>query len=521
MGYKYSSTDNRNLSWMKKDESVATLLQIHFVEGRLRGLHPFTLQLDYPIAAIAGENGVGKSTLLAIAACGFHNDPDGYIPTGRKCSYYTFSDFFIQSRNEIPPEGIHIMYQILHDNWRGKKSGPEWQSRKKRTGGKWNNYDSRVDRNVVYFGVQRVVPHFERSTHKSYRSQFTEEILDEEYRKEICSIAGRVIGKTYDSFEKHIHSKYSLPIAKTGSVVYSGFNMGAGESAVFEILLALFQAGKGSLLVIDELELGLHEKAQIRFVDELKGLCNKLHCQIICSTHSHVVLDALPPEGRFFLSKVDDRTVVTGRVSASYACGRLRGIKIGELDIFVEDRVAAAILRLGLPYQIRSRVRIIPIGSSSAVLRGMATRYLEGEDSCVCVLDGDKRGEDASNVSLFNRYAESRYRASKSEMRGWIEERITYLPSRKTPERWLIQSCRKQKDKSDLANMWRIEDSEIADQYLDGALRETAHSELHALGKETELSEEQVIADLVRFLLAKKPSTLSKVIEHISKFLNK
>ena len=112
--------------------------------------------------------------------------------------------------------------------------------------------------------------------------------------------------------------------------------MGAGESAVFEILTALFEAGKGSLLIIDELELGLHEQAQIRFVHELKELCKEYHCQIICSTHSHVVLAALPPQARFFLEKSSDHTLVATGISAGYACGRLRGVAGGELDFLVE-----------------------------------------------------------------------------------------------------------------------------------------------------------------------------------------
>ena len=273
MSYRYSNTDNKNVTWMKRDDTVATLLQIRLAQGTLRGLHPFSLKLEYPISAIAGENGAGKSTLLAIAACAYHNRPDGYLPTGRKNPYYTFSDFFIQSRGETPPQGIHLYYQILHNKWRGGKIGAYWQSRKKRVAGKWNNYDTRVSRNVIYFGVQRVVPHYERSTHKSYRGRFLNESLDEEHRERICKIAGRIIGKTYDAFEKHTHSKYSLPIATSGDVRYSGFNMGAGESAVFEILMALFEAGKGSLLIIDELELGLHERAQTRFVQDLKELC--------------------------------------------------------------------------------------------------------------------------------------------------------------------------------------------------------------------------------------------------------
>ena len=519
MGYSYSSTDKRNIAWMPTDHSVATLIKLRLIEGTIRGLTPFALDFKYPISAIAGENGTGKSTLLAIAACAYHNAENGYRPTGRKNSYYTFSDFFVQSREEVPPDGIHVRYQFLHNQWRGRESGPGWQTRMKRVGGKWNDYDLRVRRNVVYFGVQRVVPHYERSTHKSYRTRFIKQTLDDQHRQRICAIAGRILGKTYDTFEKHTHSKYSLPLAKSGDVRYSGFNMGAGESAVFEILAALFEAGKGSLLVIDEIELGLHEGAQIRFVNELKELCKEFHCQIICSTHSHVVLTALPPEARFFFETIGNRTVVSNPISPSYACGRLRGSKVGELDIFVEDELAETILLFGLPHGLRQRVSVTPIGSSSAVIRAMATRYLEGKDNCLCVLDGDKRSSRSKDRSLFAAYTE-KSKESEPEMMNWIDGRISYLPSDKTPEVWLIDACKRILDKSSLSKTWRVNDDKVVGDWLDEALRESAHREFFAISRASQIPEDQVVVDLVRFLMSSKTTILGDITRQIEGSLN-
>lgn len=154
------------------------------------------MQIDFPITAVAGANGSGKSTLLALAACAYHNTKSGYKGAGRKNSYYTFSDFFIQSSDELPPQGIVINHHISYNNWRNSNPCIAHQSRKKSVGGKWNNYDTRVNRNVAYFGVSRVVPHFERSTHKSYRSRFKAVGLDEDIRNKIALIAGRIIGKS-------------------------------------------------------------------------------------------------------------------------------------------------------------------------------------------------------------------------------------------------------------------------------------------------------------------------------------
>ena len=521
MPYRYSDLDYKNIDWMATDDSCATLVSVQLVKGSLRGLHPFSLELKYPLTAVAGENGSGKSTLLAMAACAYHNRSNGYKLKDRTNTYYTFSDFFVQSRDEFPPQGIQICYQFLHNNWRGAEPGLGRQIRKKRIGGKWNDYDTRVKRNLVYFGIQRVVPHYERSAHKSYRGRFQIGSLEEEHRRRICTIAGRIIGKTYDEFELHTHSRYSLPVTSSRGVRYSGFNMGAGESAVFDILTALFESGRGTLLVIDEIELGLHERAQIRLVEEFKTLCHEFHCQIICSTHSHVVLATLPPEARFFIETQGKRTNVTSGISPDLACGKLRGQNIGELDIFVEDGLAETILQIGLPHAIRTRVRIMRIGSFEAVLCLLSARYLEIKDACLCVLDGDQRNNHRKLRSrLKQRYVENKFRDSEDEINQWVEDRLIYLPSDDSPEKWLIKSSLGIANKGSLVNEWNVNEIEVIDKALEHAYRAPAHSEFFELSEIIQLPEEQVRADLIRFVLRTEPNTLQEIANSIDDLLN-
>ena len=519
MSYRYSQTDERNLRWMASDNSCATLNRVVLSDGKLRGLGKFDITFKYPIAAIAGENGSGKSTLLAIVACAFHNEKKGYKLSGRKNPYYTFSDFFIQSKSEIPPQGIRIRYQIRHNKWRKAKPGLGWQSRRKKEGGKWNNYDSRVRRNVIYFGIQRVVPHYERSTHRSYRGRFQPGNLDENVRKRIYKIASRIIGKTYSGYELYKHSKYSLPFTTCNGVRYSGFNMGAGESAVFEILTALFEAGRGALLVIDEIELGLHEKAQRRLIHELKELCKEFHCQIICSTHSHVILDELPPEARFFIeSKTDESKIIPG-ISADWACGKLGGRNSGELDLFVEDETARAILRIGLPHAIRSRVNITFVGSSEAVLRQLTSRYLDNRNNSLAVLDGDKRNENESAKSKITKYAEASSAEEKEIAMEWAEQRITYIPGDTWPEKWLIETAQSIEDKTDLENRWGLEDGASITSAFDNALRAGKHNEFFQLAEEMQQPEEQIRADLINFIKQVQPNIFHGIIEKITEML--
>jgi hypothetical protein len=171
MSYKYSNLDNDNLKWFPNDNSCATLKTIKVI-GQIRGLRKITIDFQYPITAIAGRNGSCKTTVLAIAACAFHNISSGFKLAGRIQPYYTFSDFFIQTKEESAPGSIKIYYEILYNNWKISKPGSGWQARTKKSGGRWNNYESRVKRTVVFLGVERIVPHSERSVSKSYRGKF-------------------------------------------------------------------------------------------------------------------------------------------------------------------------------------------------------------------------------------------------------------------------------------------------------------------------------------------------------------
>lgn len=525
MAYRYSQIDDRNIQWMANDNTRASLCRAALKEGKLRGLGKFDVTFKYPIAAIAGENGSGKSTFLALVACGFHNKGNGFKLPDRKNAYYTFSDFFVQAKAELPPQGIKIDYQIRHNRWRNAEPGLGWQERKKGNGGKWNDYATRVKRNVIYFGIQRVVPHYERSAHKSYRSRFIPGTFNEISRNRIRDIAGRIIGKNYTSFNVHKHSKYSLPIATCGAVEYSGFNMGAGESAVFEILTALFEAGSGSLLVIDEIELGLHEKAQHRLINELKQLCYELKCQIICSTHSHVILNALPPEGRFFVESGTDESKIIPEISADWACGKLRGLNSGELDVFVEDGVAQALLSMWLPRNIRNRINVIPIGSSEAVLRQLTSRYLEKNNNCLALLDGDKSGENNASKSKLANYAEASTPEKRAAAIEWATERLSYLPSTDWPEKWLIDMAKFQVEiiggdqPPTLINDWGLDDEGQLSTALEEALRAGKHNEFIQLASEMEQSEEQVRSDIIRFVKHHFSDSLNNVILRINQLL--
>ncbi len=266
MKYRYSHIDTKNLKWFSNDVTRSSLMKLELRRGSIRGLSPFKVHFRYPFSAIAGKNGSGKSTLLALAACAYHNKSDGFSLPERNTPYYTMSDFFLQSAEEVAADGINIWYEFLYDNWRPSPIVPEgigraWQSRTKRSGGKWSNYSRRVNRNVAFFGIERVVPHSERNVSKSYRKAF-KRAESAGFETDVVDIVSRILGKQYDALWFREHSKYRLPHVKAKNNIYSGFNMGAGENALFEIMSTILAAPEGLLVVMDEIELGLHESAQ-------------------------------------------------------------------------------------------------------------------------------------------------------------------------------------------------------------------------------------------------------------------
>ncbi len=66
MAYNYSQIDKDNLKWFSEDSSNRTLKSIKLTRGHLRGLYKFEINFNYPISVIAGKNGSGKTTILAL-----------------------------------------------------------------------------------------------------------------------------------------------------------------------------------------------------------------------------------------------------------------------------------------------------------------------------------------------------------------------------------------------------------------------------------------------------------------------
>jgi predicted ATPase len=516
MKYRESKLDNDNRKWFENDNSRQTLASVQLDKGTLRGLTPFILQFKYPITAIAGKNGSGKSTLLGIAACGFHNRKNGYKFKWRKNTYYTFSDFFIQTVGEVPPQGISIWYGIKHNSWRvtpknPDKEGLKFQHRTKKQGGKWADYASRVNRDVVFFGIERVVPHSEKSVSKSYRNAFKKQ-NKYGWEDEVKTIVGKILNKNYTNFEYAEYSKYRLPIVECPEGIYSGFNMGAGENALFEIFSTIYSCSEGALIVIDEIELGLHVEAQKKFVNQLKTVCRDRKIQVICTTHSKHIFEQLPLDARVFIENINGQTIITEKISSEFAFGKLAATNSNELNILVEDKTAFSLVSSLLPNNLRNRVNIEVIGSWSALSRQAASiRQRKGEYNFLIVFDGDQSTNYKAIQNVYIKSLET-FECKETEVE-WLDSKICFLPGTDWPEKWmLLNSLQFAKQLAEVNNCTEYELIDI----VETALQAEKHSEFHSMNEHLNIAPE-ILLDRFSVILTQQLSSdfdpvLSKVI---------
>lgn len=517
MKYRESQRDKQLRKRFANDNAHTLLRKIVLKEGTLRGLDALSIQFQYPITAIAGKNGAGKSTILALACCAYHNNKSGFKLPKRKNPYYTFSDFFIQHTEEVPPQGVEIEYYIAYNKWKKTASLPDgigvgMQRRRKNKGGKWNDYADRVRKNVVFLGIERIVPHSERSQSRSYSRAFSGGAA-KGWEEKVKEAVGFVLGRTYTDFRYLEHSKYSLPIVKVGNTTYSGFNMGAGENALFEIFSTIYSCGPGSLLVLDEIELGLHAEAQRRFISRLKDVCDETHTQVICTTHSREILDCLPYDARFFVEKVNGKSKITEGISSDFAFSKLAAVPGTELDVLVEDEVAKAILLTALPASIRSRVAITVIGSATALARQLAAINVRDESRpTLAIFDGDQRSNQGHNLA----HAKDMCEKPKGDFVEWFTSRIDYLPGDTWPEAWLVQHAAEQ---ISVLSATVSCDADMLEDILEYGLQAGKHHEFYEIAKQLGIEREMCLQSIAMIVTSAYSQEFLPVISHIEKML--
>lgn len=442
--------------------SSIKVISLEFGINKFRKLSNLTIPIASRITVIAGHNGVGKSTILALLAhpSGLTNRHAGSLEltytSANNTSY--FDKTFQANFNEIvhidhsrdyhqklgPPKILcepAVSYLINSQETAvkacrlGPRPGPSSKDARmvarsiKPTTETFTSADGsitigssgKVPLPTIYLGMTRVLP------------------------------VGEAEPGTASSIAKAMHSDDALLVANFVNSVISGNNASSatittqkikntgkmsgqpahgfdarcvslGQDSLGSIALALasFQKLKrdwpqypGGLLIIDELDAGLHPHAIGALVKSLKSNAKILNLQIIATTHSPKLIEAVHPEseplntspldGVIYLRDTANPTLLQSPTlkqimndMALVPPSPPPKVKLPKLKIYFEDDEAAAVFKslvpsktqrqLGKKYEVKIEPMPLGVGCENLAALGEHDPYF---NQVVMVLDAD------------------------------------------------------------------------------------------------------------------------------------
>lgn len=344
---------------------------------RIRGFTGEDITFEFPVTALIGPNGSGKSSVLGVAGCAYKPIKPGYFFPKSAIGDESMSGWRVEY--ELVDKALNARQLI-------KRSSNFRQA-------KWVRGEV-VDRTVLFFGIERTVPageksRFKKLTKSSYVHQSALVSLDAEVARQV----EHVLGKAVTDFRiTNIGQDDRFLVGRNGDHQYSEFHFGAGESSIIRMITEIEQAPSNSLIIIEEIENGLHPIATRRMVEYLIDVAERKSLQTVFTTHSDYALSPLPNEaiwaciaGKLKQGKlsVEALRAVSGRVDR-------------KLAIFVEDEFAKswvmAILRekLGTEFE-QVEVHAVAGDGTAVTTHRSHARNPSILFKSLCVIDGDSK----------------------------------------------------------------------------------------------------------------------------------
>lgn len=317
---------------------------------RIRGIADLRIQFPYPVSVLAGTQGCGKSTVLFALACAYNDPSKGpreLVP----------SQLFPQFRSKSTPSVSQDVLGNPKLSYGYTASGSRLDMAWSR-GANWNRSfagrpGAEQPERLVYLRTLANLsnPSEVRSVLQMGQKTVTEERLDASY----LAFAQRILPFKYKSVSKIenitrdiLFVKREGPIDLTGEFGYSEFQMSAGERSILRLSHEISHLSD-AIVLIDEIEAGLHPFTQQQLMLELQRLALRNNLQVVVTTHSPAILDTVPLEGRILLKREDDN-VVSKEPYRHIIQNSLYGRSFEKLNVLCEDIVAEAVIRGALDH---------------------------------------------------------------------------------------------------------------------------------------------------------------------------
>lgn len=333
-----------NTGWPKRLEWLS-------IKG-VRGWAGERIDFNFPLVAIVGENGSGKSTILQAAAAVYRSPG----------SSDRFASDFCPDTAWDSQSGVEIRYSVREGEL--SRTG----SVRKPTG-RWRGNPERRERQVIYTDLSRLQPVSTRVGYARIARAGAQESSATAFSNDAIGRLTAILGRSYTAAKNAISTidvTRPVTVLSSGQNSYSGFHQGAGEMTVAE--LVSWDIPKGSLVLIDEIETSLHPRAQRRLVRDLAAIARTKDVQFIFSTHSPYVLEELPERARIQVSITGGVKTLLRGVSPYFAMTKMDDASYYEAEVYVEDDSSKTwvdeILAARLPQRFATTL-VTPCGPAS------------------------------------------------------------------------------------------------------------------------------------------------------------
>lgn len=293
-----------------------------FGKPPFRKLGNFKIEFADRLTLIAGHNGIGKSTILGLVANTF-----GLTERGGPKSY--FGEPFYANIERILYLALTEVAEAQKDIASApvviaKVNGVEVKKRCSMTHRtEWKRarvvprtidkslddpvgQDAKVPLPTIYLGMKRLASAGEADEKEVASTKL--EMHDDDSMLMVDFVSAVILGTELNTDVTHQTIKGSKKkTAQPGYKMHDAFAVSMGQDSLGSIAtsLASFNQLKrdmgddypGGLLVIDEMDVGFHPHAIGRLVKSLKTYANRLDLQIIATTHSPRLIEAVHPDG--------------------------------------------------------------------------------------------------------------------------------------------------------------------------------------------------------------------------------
>ena len=400
----------------------------------IRGMDDLRVVFDYPVSVIAGGNASGKSTVLFAAAC-------AYSVPGAGVRDFVPSTLFPDYRPKAGGRGDEKRAVVIEFDYatpKGRRSMC-WRRAKGWNRSFFGRKDTTQPKRQVYLrtlsnlsnpsevrgvlSMSRLSAAPRETPLTASQIEFAQQMLPFRYSTVVDLDGGG--------------NKKLLFASQESGAAYSELHMAAGERSILRLSQEIAQL-HDALVLIDEVEAGLHPWVQQLLMLQLQQLALRNDLQVIVTTHSPVVLDSVPANGRIFLEREETGRVAVCPPYRDVVQDALYGRSGDALNLLCEDDAAEGILN-GIFDSLPARERVgresvrigRDTGASEFPTHAAAFRKFGQIQNFVFVLDGDKRGSEqkirdaaGSNVPVF------------------------FLPGNGAPEIWVWEHLRRRANDS-------------------------------------------------------------------------